>query len=367
MHSRKDVFRCFFGLLLGLACVGCHTLTQRPVSVAPLGPRRVYDPTPRPPLQKIADPPSPMPAAPSANPVEASPLPEPTPSVPAQPAPLQAPPPPAATTSTTPPEAPPEPMPAPQPQPTLPAPPQTDTTSPSVAGPVNPLHRLYQQAVATYATIPGYRARLRQRERVNGKDHPEELMQFQFRKQPWSVYYQWIGPEGHGREVVYVKGAFDGKIHSRLAAGDVFPLSPAGMRFSVAPDSPMARGRSRHPIGEAGIGVLIDRFGQLVAAGAMGDPRFSGLKYLGSQQPPEFPTPLEMVEQVIPPGLETPLPHGGSRKWGFALDSHLPVFISTRDEKGQEVEYYCYEQLEYPVQLTDDDFNPDRLWARRSH
>jgi hypothetical protein len=43
--------------------------------------------------------------------------------------------------------------------------------------------------------------------------------------------------------------------------------------------------------------------------------------------------------------------------------SHLPVLMSTRDQRGHEVEYYCYDNLQYPLRLGDDDFNPDRLFG----
>jgi hypothetical protein len=229
---------------------------------------------------------------------------------------------------------------------------------------VSPLHRLAQQATAAYASLDGYSARLRQREQVNGKDRPEEVMLVKFRKEPWSIYFKWVGPEGQGREVVYVKGPGDGKIHSRLAAGDM-PLFPAGSTFAVAPDSLLARGRSRHTITDAGLGRLLDWFGPLLEAAERGDRGPGSVTYLGPQTRPEFAAPLETVEQVVPPGRESPLPRGGRRLWFFAPDSHLPVLISTRDDTGHEVEYYCYDQLQYPVHFSDDDFNPDRLWAKR--
>jgi hypothetical protein len=103
----------------------------------------------------------------------------------------------------------------------------------------------------------------------------------------------------------------------------------------------------------------------LVAPAHRGDRRYGTLTYLGTQPRPEFAAPLEAVEHLIPAGMEPRLPLGGKRYWFFALDSHLPVLISTRDETGHEVEYYCYEQLQYPAHFSDDDFNPDRLWAKR--
>jgi hypothetical protein len=214
-----------------------------------------------------------------------------------------------------------------------------------------------------YASFDSYSARLRQREQVNGKDRPEELMLLKFRKQPWSVYFKWVGPEAHGREVVYAPGGADGKIHTRLAAGDM-PLFPAGARFDVAPDSLLARGRSRHPITDAGVGTLVERFGRLVDATGKGDARGSSLTYLGTQTRPEFAAPVEVVEQVIAPGAEATLPHGGHREWFFATDSHLPVLATARDQAGHEVEYYCYDQIQ-PGRFTDADFDPDRLWAKK--
>jgi hypothetical protein len=234
----------------------------------------------------------------------------------------------------------------------------TTTTAPPqpAADPLADVRRLYRQAADAYAAIPAYSARLRQREQVAGKDKPEEVILCKFRKQPWSVYFQWTGKEANGREVIYVQGQHENKIHSRLAAGDV-PLMPAGMRFSVAPDSPMARGRSRHPITDAGIGPLIDHYSQLLERGS--------LTYRGPQKRPEFQATLETVEQRIRAGEEPGLPQGGTRLWFFASDSHLPVLVTTTDEHGHEVEYYCFEQINAPAQFSDDDFNPDRLWAKR--
>jgi hypothetical protein len=189
-------------------------------------------------------------------------------------------------------------------------------------------------------------------------------MLVKFRKQPWSVYFKWVGTEGQGREVVFVQGQHDGKIHTRLAAGDTLFL-PAGARFDVAPDSSLARGRSRHPITEAGIGTLVERFGRLVDAAEKGDRGAGSLTYLGTQTRPEFMAPVEVVEQVIAAGAEPGLPRGGHREWFFAPDSHLPVLAIARDETGHEVEYYCYDQLKYPARFTDDEFNPDLLWAKK--
>ena len=46
------------------------------------------------------------------------------------------------------------------------------------------LDLVHKKAAVKFATIDSYVARLRRREQINGKDKPEELMLFKFRKQP---------------------------------------------------------------------------------------------------------------------------------------------------------------------------------------
>src|SRR5437899_386649 len=102
------------------------------------------------------------------------------------------------------------------------------------------LHALYREAAERYARVDSYIVRLMRREQINGKDKPEEVLLFKFRKEPWSVYFKWLGQEGAGREVIYVKGQHENKIHTLLAAGDM-PLMPAGRRIALAPDSLVVR------------------------------------------------------------------------------------------------------------------------------
>jgi hypothetical protein len=325
-------------LLLVLSCLGCCAGGDRPqAGFAPneLSPTRLRsdDGTPPAPL-RITDVPLAATSRPPVDPVDHPPG--------VASGPNRMPAPPGSTTTTT----------------AVPAPVPAPAAAWPAADPLADVRRLYRQAAEAYAAIPAYSARLRQREQVAGKDRPEEVIQCKFRKQPWSVYFQWIGKEANGREVIYVQGRYENKIHSRLAAGDV-PLMPAGMRFSIAPDSAMARGRSRHPITEAGVGPLIDRFGRLVEANR------GNITYLGTQKRSEFQAFVEVVQQGIAPGEEAGLPRGGHRLVFFAADSHLPVLIITHDDQGHEVEYYCYEQIEHPARFSDDDFDPDRLWAKR--
>jgi hypothetical protein len=225
------------------------------------------------------------------------------------------------------------------------------------------LRALHHQAMERYAGIDSYMARLRRREQVNGRDKPEELLLFKFRKQPYSVYFKWLGSEGSGREVVYVQGRYGSLLHTLLAAGDM-PFTPAGRRMALAPDNLLVRSASRHAITEAGIGNLIDCYGKLVTAQER-DSHAGSLRYLGPHKRPEYERPLEAVEETVRPGSDPQLPQGGRRWWMFDLASHLPVILITHDHVGHEVEYYCYDRIQPGVHLDDRDFDPDQLWPEK--
>jgi hypothetical protein len=225
----------------------------------------------------------------------------------------------------------------------------------------NPLRRLQQEAAARYATMDSYIVRLTRRETVRGKDKPQEVMLFKFRKEPWSLHFRWLDGEGQGREVIYVKDRYENKLHTLLAAGDM-PLAPAGKRLALPVDSMLVRSNSRHAITEAGIGASIGRLGMLLDAVERGDRRWGTLNDLGAQARPEFPMPARAIEHVIPPGAEQDLPGGGRRTYWFDPETKLPLLVTARDDRGKEVEYYFYSHLLYPVRLDDNDFNPDKLW-----
>jgi hypothetical protein len=250
--------------------------------------------------------------------------------------------------------------------PSGPAPLVTTAAAPSasVEDPSTKLHTLYREAAERYAQVDSYIVRLVRREQLNGKDKPEEILLFKFRKEPWSVYFKWLGTEGKGREVIFVPGRYENKIQTLLAAGDI-PLMPGGKRFAVDPNSPFVLSSSRHSIRQAGIGALIEGFGRQLAESSKGSQGGGVFKYLGPIQRPDLGGPGEAVEQTIVPGTDPQLPRGGHRLWVFDAALKFPVLIITHDDTGHEVEYYCYDRFEFPVHLDDDDFNPDKQWNPR--
>lgn len=227
----------------------------------------------------------------------------------------------------------------------------------------NNMRLLQREAAQRMAAIDCYIARLTRREHVRGREKPEELILFKYRNNPWSIYFKWLTGEGQGREMVYVKGRHDNKLHILLASGDI-PLMPAGKRITLAPDSVLVRSASRHPIVEAGIAANIDRLGAVLDALDRGDKRLGTLTDLGMQVRPEYGGAVPAIEHILPGGIETDLPDGGRRVYYFDPNTQLPQLVVTRDPQGKEVEYYRYDRLQVNVNLDDQDFDPDKLWGR---
>ena len=78
------------------------------------------------------------------------------------------------------------------------------------------------------------------------------------RTQPLSVYLHWLGPaQLKGQEACYVAGANNGqlRVHSTGIAGAIGFVS-------VSPTDPRVMQNNRHPITDAGIGHMIDIYGQ---------------------------------------------------------------------------------------------------------
>jgi hypothetical protein len=314
--------------LLAAALAGCVS-TGRPLPATALA--RAQDipivPIPPPPIGQPAE-------APKAPPVEVVPA---SATKPASDIPPPAPPPPPAVVDN-------------------PPPPSAPTTAVTA-------RQLYQTARERFQHVDSYIVRLIRREVVKGEMNPEEVILFKFRADPWSVYLKWLGKEGQGREVVYVRGRYEGKIHSLLAAGDI-PFMPAGKKMSLAPDSFLVKSATRHPITQAGIAATIDKVGEFLAAVERGDRRAGTMVVIGPVQRPEFERPAYAIEHTLTPNFDPAMPGGGKRVYYFDPATGLPTLITARDERGQEVEYYRYDRLQPGVKLDDSDFDPDALWGK---
>jgi Protein of unknown function (DUF1571) len=226
------------------------------------------------------------------------------------------------------------------------------------------LRMLHRFAVERLEATPGYVARLKRREVVDGKQRPEELILFKYRKDPASIHLSWLGGEAKGRELIWVKGRYDDLLHvlPGPSEGGLLHLLNHGVEHH--PDGPRGLGKERGPVTQLGVAAWIERFGRLVDAVERRDLMVGTVKYLGSVKRPECDGPVEAVVHLIPPGSEIGLPKGGERLWYFDSTLHFPVLLITHDAQGQEVEYYCFDRFLFPGRFADEDFNPANLVRR---
>jgi hypothetical protein len=196
---------------------------------------------------------------------------------------------------------------------------------------------------------------------------PEEVLQYKFRRSPHSLHIKWIGKEAQGRELVYVHGSPESKVHILTGREPEF-FRPSGIRVSRSPTDKDVTSKSRFDIRHSGMGLSLEWFGRVVAVMEQDPDQAHRMKYLGPKPRREREIGLEAVEEIIPPNWEPLLPKGGRRTTYFDADPDaasfgLPVLIVTTAENGREVEYYWFDQLR-PIRPVDADFDPDRLWKR---
>ena len=243
----------------------------------------------------------------------------------------------------------------------LPSPiaPKKDKDAPATPATAGEAAALYRKAIDRLNGLADFECRFVRREVVGNerREPPTEEVLFQFRAKPFSVYMRNIGEAGKGREVVYVAGKFEDKMHVVTGEGDN-RLVGAGFRTSLKPDSPMATAKSRHQITEAGFASSLAKLGKAVAG--------NRAKALGTVTRKEYAYPLDAVEVTYAPGDDAGLPKGGKQVFYFdpkadSASYALPVVMVVTDAAGREVEYYAYDRFKVPANLTDNEFTPERL------
>jgi hypothetical protein len=239
--------------------------------------------------------------------------------------------------------------------------PGTTTGLEKEEGSTSSLKRLARRAVEHEKSMNNYMCRIRRREQVNGKDQPEEIIMLKYCRAPLSIHCKWLGDEARGREIVYVQGQRDNRVSILTGKGDILG---SGKQMTFPIESPIVRSKSRYPLTEAGIGAAVVRFGALMDVIDRGQSNAGSLRYLGLQSRSEFSRPVEAVEQTIPANLESFLPRGGLRYFFFDETNGLPMLVVTFDDAKRQVEYYHFDRLQSPVNLDENDFDPDILWKK---
>lgn len=230
------------------------------------------------------------------------------------------------------------------------------------AGPAPTVKELVAKADAFYAKTPNYTCRVVRQERLGTTLQPVEKILMNFRAEPRSVYYKWLGDVCSGRECVWVENANDGKLISKGGKSD---FGMTGRRIAVAPDGFLAKSRSRYTIHQSGQDVLVRKLKTVLEEIERGVQPADSLKYVGVEQPPDLPTPLHHLVQTIPP--QPPLfPSGGVRDWYFDPDTGRIVVVEAKDPSGERQEYYHFEHLFANNTLTAADFEPEIMFAKPS-
>jgi hypothetical protein len=242
-----------------------------------------------------------------------------------------------------------------------------DPVRPAAESNLDALRRLHRTASDRFRQLDGFQCRLTRRETVGNKPMPEEVLDYRFRRDPYSVHIKWVGLEGQGRELVYVQGKYDNKVQILTGKTEGLVI-PAGMRVARLPTDKDVRSKSRYDIREGGMGMAIVWFGKVLSVMENDPAQANRMRYLGRKPVRERESGLEVVEETIPPDWEPLMPKGGKRTTHFDPDPSspsygLPILIVTVGDTGRQVEYYWFDQLR-PIQPTDADFDPDRLWRK---
>jgi len=229
------------------------------------------------------------------------------------------------------------------------------------------IKKLAQAAADKWAKTDTYEAVVTRRELAPNKEMTEDVVLYQFRKDPMAVYIRNIGESGKGREIVYNPSKHGDKIYSIVGKGDENFLYKVGAKAPpVSPDFPLVKAKTRYSIREAGHGTPIARVGSWVAKAEGGKIPAENLTYLGEVNRKEYPYPLLGVQLKLRPGDDALMPAGGVRQWFFdpnpdSPSYSWPVLIIATEPNGKEVEYYLFEKMKLNVKLTDADFDPARL------
>jgi hypothetical protein len=259
----------------------------------------------------------------------------------------------------------PDPLPGQLPSPFAKDGPKPMAAPPSTTAHIDEVKKLVAAAAAKWKQVDCYEALVTRRELAPNKHLTDDVVLYQFRKEPMAVYIKNLSESGKGREIIYSKN--EDKIHAIIGKGDDGFLYKVGQKApAVSPDFAMVKTKTRYSIREAGHGTPIARVGAWVAKAEAGKIPAENLTYLGEVNRKEFPYPLLGVQLKLRPNDDPLMPNGGMRQWFFdpKTDSPsytFPVLIIATEPNGKEVEYYLFQKMNFNVKFTDADFDPARL------
>jgi hypothetical protein len=229
--------------------------------------------------------------------------------------------------------------------------------------PLLPVLRMAQERLDEFENqVRDYRCRLVKRELVDGRVSDCQHLVLKLRHEqahegeaaaPFSVYARFVAPaELEGREVVYVRGRYDGKLIGRRG-GRRFDY----LTLAVDPESELAMQHNRYPVTEIGIANLMRRLLEVGAQELQYDEceveYFTGARVEGR--------PCTLIQVTHPVARD----HFRYHVARIFIDDQwqLPIRYASYDwppEADQDpplLEEYTYLDLEFNVGFSDWDFD----------
>jgi hypothetical protein len=251
------------------------------------------------------------------------------------------------------------------PAPKTPAPNAKAAAAPAPAKSLTELKQVLATATAAWNQVDTFESTLTRRELNPQGAATNEVVLFQYRREPMAVYTRTISENGKGREVVYSTKLGD-KLHIAIGAGDVKLLRAGHVLPGMSPDDPRVKEKARYSIRDAGFGKHLSKLADVVAKIEAGKVTPEALAFLGPVKREEYPYALTGMALALRPGDDPLFPQGGTRTFFFDLKEKspsfgMPVLIIATDAADKEAEYYLFEKVKSPAGLTDADFDPARL------
>lgn len=257
-----------------------------------------------------------------------------------------------------------------RPEPKLPSPLAPKTPDPkapnAVAKNLTELKAVVATAGAAWKAVDTFEGTVTRREVNPQGTATSEVVLFQLRREPLAVFTRTTSESGKGREMLYNPSKHGDKLYLMLGQGDTKLLKAGTVLPGLSPDDPRVKEKARHSIRDAGFGKNLAKLADTVAKIETGKLPADALTFHGPVKRDEYPYPLVGVTHNLRADDDPLFPKGGSRT--FFLDPNekspsygLPVLIVATDAAGKEAEYYLFEKVKSPANLTDADFNPDRL------
>ena len=195
-----------------------------------------------------------------------------------------------------------------------------------------------------YENIKSYTALYEKEEKAISKGE-RQTIKLSFRK-PFEIRMDWLNEAGKvDQTAIYQKGKNEDKVTAKK--GGMLGSLAGTMKF--APDDPLALEDSKHPITEAGLGVLIERI-----TSAANDPQ-TKTNYFGEENLGDGRAAYK-VEMSNPNGLNLTGTVGARRAFVW-IDKEmlLPVKVEIYDG-GTLLERHVFKDLKLNTNLTDKTF-----------